>query len=225
MKFRVSRQSLIKNRLVLSSSGVQMKWHVRYYDNLGDMFDVVNTNNQYTVNRNDLVDFSNINSNLFEPNAESHQQHQQRIQQVDITTKNDGGTNSDSSVDSSSSASSSPKDSSSTASIVANAPENSFTLRTIDRGVFLLELSPAAAIRRDLSRDYIGLQMSGGDFESAGGEFDSMGGRSRLDVQVGDLICLSRQHTTRNDENDSIDNDDDGKREKEGEREFRMAPI
>lgn len=190
---------------------MQMKWHVRYYDNLGDMFDVVHTNNQYTVNRNDLVDFSNINSNLFELSAESHQQHQQRQQQVEVvSTIGSDRTGSSDSSSSSSSSSSSPSNaddslsssSGAAATIVANAVENSFTLRTTDRGVFVMELSPVAASRRELSRDYIGLNIGGGEFESAGGEFDSIGGRSRLDVHVGDLICLSRLA-----EQESIDQD------------------
>lgn len=68
-----------------------------------------------------------------------------------------------------------------------------------------MELAPVASSRRELSRDYIGLRITGGEFESAGGEFDSIGGRSRLDAQVGDLICLSRQT-----DQDSFDDELDG---------------
>lgn len=190
-----------------------MKWHVCYYDNLGDMFDVVNTNNQYTVNRNDLVDFSNINSNLFEPSAESHRQQEQRKQQVDAggSTTSTTSSSASSSIDSAASndlSSTAGRDASaSLASIVANAVENSFTLRTIDRGVFVMELTPMATSRSELSPDYIGLQIggtAGGEFEpSAGGEFDSISGRSRLDLHVGDIVCLSRQI-----EQDSSDDQD-----------------
>jgi hypothetical protein len=58
--------SINNNKIQLSdSSRLQIKWQVKYYDNLGDVFDIVSLNNEYTLNRNDLVDFSNLNSNLF----------------------------------------------------------------------------------------------------------------------------------------------------------------
>ncbi len=53
---------LIRNRLNLNEPDIQMKWHVGYYDNLGDMFDVVSTNNNYTVNRNASIDLSKSSS-------------------------------------------------------------------------------------------------------------------------------------------------------------------
>lgn len=182
VKFKLTRQNLIKNRLELNSAGIQMKWHVRYYDNLGDMFDVVNTKNIYALNRNDLIDFSNLNANLFgfslsQTNADSE------FEETDAQ-----------------STSSSTKSPSSTSNL-ANAVENSFTLRTISKGVFIMELTPWAVSLRD-SRDYIGITM-GGDFEST--ELDSVEGRSRVEANIGDLICLSRQTDT-----DSIEDNYDG---------------
>ena len=65
-KNKLSSKALINTKFTLSDrAGIQIKWHVKYYDNLGDVFDVVNLNNEFTVNRNDLVDFSHLNTNLF----------------------------------------------------------------------------------------------------------------------------------------------------------------
>lgn len=50
---------------LLVLNNVQMQWQLSYYDDIGDMFDVLNTNSQYAVSRNDLVDFSQLNKNLF----------------------------------------------------------------------------------------------------------------------------------------------------------------
>ena len=54
---------------LLVLNNVQMQWQLSYYDDLGDMFDVINTNSQYAISRNDLVDFSQLNKNLFVFNA------------------------------------------------------------------------------------------------------------------------------------------------------------
>jgi len=62
---QLDRQALLKNRLKLNSDGIKLQWNMRYYDDLGDSFDVVNTNTRYTLTRHDLIDFSQINSNLF----------------------------------------------------------------------------------------------------------------------------------------------------------------
>ena len=62
---RLDKQSLLKNKLQLNSDGFKMQWHLKHYDDLGDLFDVVSANTRYTMNRNDLTDFSQINSNVF----------------------------------------------------------------------------------------------------------------------------------------------------------------
>lgn len=67
-KFKINQKSLIRNRLSFDSAGIQLKCSVSYHDNLGDLFHVVNTRNLFRINRNDLVDYSNIN--LLEPKDE-----------------------------------------------------------------------------------------------------------------------------------------------------------
>ena len=62
---KLDKQSLIKNKLKLNSDNLKLQWHLKYYDGLGDSFDIVNANTKYTLNRHDLIDFSQINSNVF----------------------------------------------------------------------------------------------------------------------------------------------------------------
>lgn len=195
----MSRQSLIKSRLQLNSAGVQMEWHVCYYDNFGDMFDVANMNNQYTMNRNDLVDFFNVNTNIFELTTESHQQQQQAANTIESNSGTSTTFNGNSAIGSLNLEAGDSFDSEKQEplSIVANSAENSFILRTIERGVFIIELTPISTTRRDFSRDYIGLVISdtSGDFDTIppGNQLDSIGGRSRIEANLGDIICLNRQ--------------------------------
>ena len=62
---RLDKQSMIKNKMQLNSDGFKLQWHLKYYDDLGDSFDVMNVNTKYTLNRHDLIDFTQINTNLF----------------------------------------------------------------------------------------------------------------------------------------------------------------
>lgn len=62
---RLDKQSMVKNKMQLSNDGFKLQWHLKYHDDLGDSFDVVNVNTKYTLNRHDLVDFTQINTNLF----------------------------------------------------------------------------------------------------------------------------------------------------------------
>ena len=61
----ITRKSLLQSQMQLADDGVQMRWHVGYYDLHGDRFDVVALANRYKMSRNDLVDLAQINSNLF----------------------------------------------------------------------------------------------------------------------------------------------------------------
>jgi uncharacterized protein YijF (DUF1287 family) len=62
---RLDKQSIIKNQMKLNSDGFKLQWNLKYYDDLGDPFDVVNVNTKYTLNRHDLIDFTQINANIF----------------------------------------------------------------------------------------------------------------------------------------------------------------
>jgi len=62
---RLDKQSIVKNKMQLNSDGFKLQWNLKYYDDLGDPFDVVNVNTKYKLNRHDLIDFTQINTNIF----------------------------------------------------------------------------------------------------------------------------------------------------------------
>ncbi len=167
-KIPIDRKSLLRNKLVLNDAGIKMKWHVSYHDNLGDVFDVIRLTNKYRLNRNDLIDVSQLNNNLFSTFVDQDQrQSSQRDHQ-------------------SGSKSSKPNDlASSHISLMADSVENSFVMKTVKKGRFVMELTPYAS-NLDQSKDFLGLVI-----EAENAVFENDGFKLRL--QPGDLICLERQ--------------------------------
>jgi hypothetical protein len=148
-------------------NNVQMKWHLTYHDDLGDMFDVTNTNAKYSISRNDLVDFSQLNKNLF----------------VLSTGEESSKSTDNKDLGSSSKRIKLPYTS---MSVLANAVENSFVVRTLKPGRFIMELTPAWAYNQIESRDYLSMSID----EKQATEASFVDGR-QLVTRVGDLFCLS----------------------------------
>ncbi len=181
-KIKVDRRVLIKNRLNLNEPDIQMKWHVGYYDNLGDMFDVVSTNNIYTLNRNDLVGYSQLNSNLFS------------FAPI-LTTSLSSIYNLEDDKNSPSVVFNEPAR---TNSLMANSLENAFTLKTNRPGRFIMELTPSLAVNAIESRDYLGLSIN--EFDADSREFNSY--HTKLEASIGDFICLNARNEDLSDDDD-----------------------
>ena len=186
-RIRIDAKSLIRNRLVLNDAGIEMKWHVKYYDNLGELFDVVSLSNEYLINRNDLVDLSQLNANLFGLSYSSlYASDEQAVKGAGLASRNEKAEN---------------VGAASQISLLANAVENSFLTRTIKPGRFIMELTPFAT-SYTFSRDYVGLfvEQFDGSGRSETGRFDG------IEANIGDIICLNQ-----------IDNDDDEDDDFDGE--------
>lgn len=167
-KLKIDHKSLIRNKLQLSDASVESKWHVCYFDNLGDMFDVVSLTNVYAVNRNDLVDFSNLNANVFVSLYGS-------MGKLAAEDKANGGES---------------QPTASSITLLADAAENSFTLRTIKPGTYLMELGIYEGGLHDF-KDYLGLNIIADKQYDA--NLESIEKKSHVETNVGDLICLNRR--------------------------------
>ena len=179
---RLDKQSLLKNKLQLNSDGFKMQWHLKHYDDLGDLFDVVSANTRYTMNRIDLTDFSQINSNVFVYNASGNGK----------TTSSEKEQNDENSDQENLKSISS---SSSSLSLLADSIELSFLIRTLKPGRLVMEISPFAANLFD-SKDYLGITLA--DL----GENDfirNLDFVKRVDATIGDFICLNERMSIEND--------------------------
>jgi nuclear pore complex protein Nup210 len=165
-KFRIDRKSLIKNKLILDNAGIQMKWHVKYYDNLGDAFDVVSLTNNYKLNRNDLVDFSKMNDNMFTLNQDDVIEDKQLKNKEEKISALSDGSNFKNHL-----------------SLTANSYENSFLMKTVKQGIFIMELTPYAS-NLQKSKDYLGL-LIGNLSES----YQDQNLKSK--VSIGYITCLN----------------------------------
>ena len=191
-KVKINSKTLLNTKLALSdSAGIHLTWHVKYYDNLGDVFDVVNVNNEYALNRNDLVDFSNLNTNLFINTL--------AIKSKAVSSATSKATSSSLKGDSlEARASTSFKVS--PIVLLANSNENSFSTKVVNSGRFIMELTPFASSLKQ-SRDYLGLHI---ETLSVDSESDYFGGLSRLEANIGDVICLSSINQANSDEDDLL---------------------
>jgi len=182
---RLDKQSLLKNKLQLNSDGFKMQWHLKHYDDLGDLFDVVSANTRYTMNRNDLTDFSQINSNVFVYDASGNGK----------TTSSEKEQNDDNSDQENLKSISSSSSSSSSLSLLADSIELSFLMRTLKSGRLVMEISPFAANLFD-SKDYLGITLA--DL----GENDfirNLDFVKRVDATIGDFICLNERMSIEDD--------------------------
>lgn len=209
-KFKLNTNSLINTKLTLSdTSGTQIKWHVKYYDNLGDVFDVVNLNNEYTLNRNDLIDFSNLNSNLF-INAYTNKGKISTLSSQSSSSNLKDDNMNEKTLKSSQQSSFKVHP----LILLSNANENSFSTRIVKAGRFIMELTPFASSLKQ-ARDYLGLNI---EKINANLDIDSFGGLARLETNVGDILCLSNINPSTNEDDYSRDEenqnnyDDDSKK-------------
>lgn len=167
---RITRSANELNR-VSSLNNVQMQWHVSYYDDLGDMFDVVNTNTKYSISRNDLVDFNKMNKNLFVYSAnivgigsdQEQEEAAKRVKHFDTAY--------------------------SSMSLMSNANENAFVVRTIKPGRFIMELTPSSAFSQIESKDFLSFDIEDSSVEGVSSL--SLLDNRHLVAKVGDIVCLS----------------------------------
>jgi len=198
-KIKLNAKSLINTKLALSdTAGIQIKWHVKYYDSLGDVFDVVNLNNEYSLNRNDLIDFSNLNSNLFINAYTNKGKVMMTPSQSSSFLKNDNMGESSSKSYQQLSFKVHPL------ILLANSNENFFTTKIVKAGRFIMELTPFASSLKQ-SRDYLGLNI---EKLNADLDIDSFGGFSKLEANVGDILCLSNINPSTNDDDDFASEDE-----------------
>jgi len=141
-------------------NNVQTKWQVSYHDDLGDMFDVISPLLRYSLSRNDLIDFSQMNKNVFVASSVAGEKGE--------------------SVDSGKLAAYA------SVSVLANAAENSFLVRTLKPGRFVMELTPASACNQVESRDYLSMTIDEKSGVSGGNGF----GSRQLETRIGDVVCL-----------------------------------
>lgn len=168
---RITKSANELNR-VSSLNNVQMQWHVSYYDDLGDMFDVVNTNTKYSISRNDLVDFNKMNKNLFVYSAnivgigsdQEQEEAAKRVKQFESAY--------------------------SSMSLVSNANENAFVVRTIKPGRFIMELTPSSAFSQIESKDFLSIHIEDDSIEGVATSLSLLDDR-HLEAKVGDIVCLS----------------------------------
>ena len=163
-KLHIDRKSLIKNKLILDDVGIQMKWHVRYYDNLGDVFDVISLENRYRLNRNDLVDFSQMNNIIFTLNQDDFIEKNKQENKVSSFKHH--------------------------LSLMANSYENSFLIKTIKQGRFVMELTPYASNLLQ-SRDYLSLLMD---------NFSEGHQNLKSKANIGYITCLNGESLSEEDE-------------------------
>jgi hypothetical protein len=190
-KIKLNAKSLINTKLTLSdTAGIQIKWHVKYCDNLGEIFDVVNLNNEYSLNRNDLIDFSNLNSNLFINTYTNKGKIIMTSSQSSSFLKDDNTGESSSKSYQQLSFKVHPL------ILLANSNENFFTTKIVKAGRFIMELTPFASSLKQ-SRDYLGLNI---EKLNADLDIDSFGGFSKLEANVGDILCLSNINPLANDD-------------------------
>ena len=183
---RLDKQSLLKNKLQLNSDGFKMQWHLKHYDDLGDLFDVVSANTRYTMNRIDLTDFSQINSNVFVYDASGNGK-------TTSSEKEQNDENSD--QENLKSISSSSSSSSSSLSMLADSIKLSFLIGTLKPSRVLMEISPFAANLFDY-KDYLGITLA--DL----GENDfirNLDFVKRVDATIGDFICLNERMSIEDD--------------------------
>ena len=190
-KIKLDRRVLIKNKLSLTEPDIQMKWHVGYYDSLGDSFDIVSTANFYTLNRNDLVGFSQLNTNLF------------TFAPI-LTTSNSVYAGGQADYDD---ASRFPAN-----SLMCNSMENVFALKSNRPGRFVMEFTPSSAVNAVESRDYLGLNIN--EFVEGVQEFNSY--HSKLETNVGDFICLSNREGDLSDDDEDLDGEKETSRDRDG---------
>ena len=164
-----------------------MQWHLKHYDDLGDLFDVVSANTRYTMNRIDLNDFSQINSNVFVYNASGNGKTTSSEKEQNDENSDQENLKSISSRSSSSSRSS--------LSLLADSIELLFLIRTLKPGRLVMEISSFAANLFD-SKDYLGITLA--DL----GENDfirNLDFVKRVDATIGDFICLNERMSIEND--------------------------
>ena len=163
-----------------------MQWHLKHYDDLGDLFDVVSANTRYTMNRIDLTDFSQINSNVFVYDASGNGK-------TTSSEKEQNDENSD--QENLKSISSSSSSSSSSLSMLADSIKLSFLIGTLKPSRLLMEISPFAANLFDY-KDYLGITLA--DL----GENDFiriLDFVKRVDATIGDFICLNERMSIEDD--------------------------
>lgn len=171
---KISKSTNDLNKAVLTNN-IQMHWHSNYYDDLGDMFDVVNTNSKYSINRNDLIDFSHLNKNLFVYSAAIvSSSFDEDYSLFENTSKHIKLTSAYTSM-----------------SLYANAAENSFVIRTLKPGNFIMELTPSSAYNQFESKDYLGINIDEDSIEGLHGLI--LADNQHIKTKIGDIICLSEK--------------------------------
>jgi len=140
-------------------NNIQIKFHMSFHDDLGDMFDVINSASRYSLSRNDLAEFSQMNKNLFVTSDETEGQ---SIDKSDTTDKLEAFRS---------------------VSVLANAPDNSFVVRTLKPGKFIMEMRPTSAYNQIESRDFFSLMVD----DKSG---MNVGESRQLETRIGDVFCL-----------------------------------
>lgn len=172
---RITKSAKNELNRVSSLNNVQMQWHVSHYDDLGDMFDVVNTNTKYSISRNDLVDFNKMNKNLFVYSANivgiGSDQEQSQLEEAAKRVKQF-------------------ESAYSSMSLVSNANENAFVVRTVKPGRFIMELTPSSAFNQIESKDFLSIHIE--DVSIEGIESLLVDNR-HLEAKVGDIVCLENE--------------------------------
>jgi hypothetical protein len=193
-KIKVDGRTLLRHGL--NAPDVQMSWRVGFYDSVGDLFDVVNTNTVYTLNRNDLVGFTQLNANVF------------RFAPV-LTTNAAAIYNTDEAEEPGAVFAEAVRGAAQQLSLVANSIETVFTLKTVHGpGRFVMELTPSSAVNAVEARDYLGLTLN--EFESTASSADLDSYHSRLEANVGDFVCLSDASRVDDDDDDDDDSASSG---------------
>lgn len=106
---------------------------------------------------------------------------------------------------------------SSSMSVLANAAENSFLIRTLKPGKFIMELTPSSAYNQFESRDYFSISI---DENSIG---SSITDNRHFETRVGDIICLLNNDYQPSDTMEFCDTNDNYKTtDKRGRIAFRL---
>ncbi len=175
IKQKIDRKKFIKQKLTLDEPDIKLRFQVRFYDSLGDSFDLVNTNNLYTINRNDLTSFTSLNPNLFSftqilasfnsNNNEERKAFIKKSQFIELSQ-------------------------------VWNLNSNhdlQFGLKTNrnngQAGRFIMEFTSASALNLIESRDYLALNVDKIDESQNADSLSSY--HSKLTINLGDFLCLN----------------------------------